>query len=181
MFRSLVVATFILLTMMTANAQNSYYFSRSVTLPDQYLTAKTIDLQYPINMENVKAIGMGSSQLALGNTFNAMMYNPAFLGIKRTMFDILTINASLPPSTYDAAFFLEDNIDEFTDASSLNEMWDAVNLFFAPDATLEQRVASLSQLKDSMDFTIDLISQVTGSSENPEHHGISVVPAFCAQ
>ena len=165
----------------TVLAQNSYYYSRHVSLPPQHLTAKKIDLQYPLNMENVKAIGIGNTQVAIGKNFNAMMYNPAFLGRIQNRFEIFGLQASLPPDTYDAAFFLKDHIDEFKEAISLNQVWEGVNAFYAPGATLEQKVNALNQIQDGMQFTMDLVSEVIGSAENPKKHGLSLVPAVSLQ
>ena len=162
-------------------AQNSYYYSRNITLPPQHITANKIDLQYPLKMENVKAIGMGNTQVALGRHFNAMMYNPAFLGRKQNQFEIFGLQASLPPDTYDAAFFLKDHLNEFTDAISLHQVYDGVNAFYAPNASVEQKLDALNQIQDGMQFTIDLVSQVIGDSQNPKKHGLSLLPAISFQ
>ncbi|MBN1350684.1 hypothetical protein JXJ21_14800 [candidate division KSB1 bacterium] len=173
-----VLLLLVLLFNFNALAQKAYEHK---TLQHKNFTAPTIDLDYPINMENIKAIGMGNTQIALGKTFNAMMYNPAFLGRKQTSVEAFGIHASLPPDTYDAAFFLMDNMDEFTEAISLNTIWDGVNAFFADGATIQQRLTALNQIQEGMDFTIDLASEVIGHSENPEVHGITILPSTSIQ
>ncbi len=164
----------------TAFAQNGYYFAGLDTLPDLALTAKTIDLKYPVEMYNVKAIGMGNTQMALGKTFNAMMYNPAFLGNPQKRFDILGIGTSLPPNTYDAAWYLSDNMDEFLDATSLTQVYESAEAFFAAN-TMEDRLNALHEIKDGMQFTLDLVEKVTGPAENPYRHGVSAIPSITAQ
>ncbi len=181
MFTKATFPFLVLLLNLNLFAQNSYYYSRYISLPPQNITAKTINLQYPLNMENVKAIGMGNTQVAIGKNFNAMMYNPAFLGRKQNRFEIFGLQASLPPDTYDAAFFLKDNMNEFLEAISLNQVWDGVNAFFAPDATLNQKLEALNQIQNGMKFTIDLVSEVIGDSENSKKHGLSLLPAVSLQ
>ncbi len=163
-------------------AQNSYYYSRFITdLPEQNFTAETKDLNYPINMYNVKAIGMGNTQIANGNHFNAMTYNPAFLGRSKKSFEIIGVGASMPPNTYDAAWFMADNMDEFIEATSLTAVYEGVNAFFTDGATIQQRIDALHQVQDGMQFTLDLVNKVTGPPTNPYIHGVSAIPSINVQ
>jgi len=181
MCRRICFLIILLLLNIVAYGQNSYYYSKHISLPPQNITEKTVNLQYPIKMENVKAIGMGNTQVAIGKNFNAMMYNPALLGKARNRLELFGIRASLPPDTYDAAFFLRDNKDEFLEAISLSQIWDGVNTFFEPVATAEQKLEALKQIQEGMQFTIDLMSKVVGDSKNPKQHGLSVLPTFGIQ
>lgn len=146
----------------------------------QERTAETMELSYPIMYENVKAVGMGNTQIANGKTFNAMLYNPAFLGRHKKSFEVFGISAGLPPETYDAAWFLADNMDEFIEATSLNQIYDAAEAFFQADNNT-QRLQYLHDIQDGMQFTLDLVEQVTGSSDEPSRHGVTVVPSINVQ
>jgi len=181
MFKIRIFTFLILLLTVNAFAQNSYYYSQTRSIPPINIAAETIDLQYPINMENIKAIGMGNTQTANGKTFNAMMYNPAFLGRHKKTFEVFGLGASMPPDTYDAAWFLEKNMDEFNEAISLDQLWDGVNKFFAQGASLEDRLVALNEIQEGMKFTLDLVSEITGSAEDPQIHGISVLPSISVQ
>jgi len=171
----------LLLAFSLSYSQHAYYYSRHDSLPLIRLDAKTKELFYPISMYNVKAIGLRNVQLALGNNFNAMMYNPAFLGRSKKSFEILSLAGSMPPETYDAAWFLSDNLDEFLDATSMTQIWDGLEAFFKKDATAQQRLEALHQIQDGMQFTLDMAEQVTGPAEEPYLHGLSVIPAITAQ
>jgi len=158
-------------------AQNRYYFSRHISLPEQTRTAITSDLNYPVQLEDVRAIGMGNTQVAGKKTANAMMANPAFLAQPGRSFEVFGFMANLPPETYDAAFFLADHMAEFEEALSLNQVWDGVNAFFADGATLEDRFDALNAIQEGMVFTLDLVDEVIGDVENPQKHAIAMLPS----
>lgn len=162
-------------------AQNGYKYTGHVELPAQYFTLDPFEWHFPMNSEDVKAIGMGNTQIANGSQFNAMMYNPALLGKKKTSFEVFTLQANMPPTTLDAAAFLADNMAEFEDAISLERIYDGVNAFFEPGATTTDRLNALTQIQDGMQFTIDLFEKVTGPPDAPEKHGISVLPGLSVQ
>ncbi len=162
-------------------SQHSYYYSRYDTLPPINLTAQTVDLKYPIEMYNVKAVGMGNTQLALGKSFNAMLYNPAFLGIRKNQFEILGLGAGMPPDTYEAAWYLGNHKDEFIEATSLTKVYEGLNAFFEEDATVRQQLEALHQIREGMQWTIDTIEKVTGPADAPKTHAVSVVPSVQIQ
>lgn len=162
-------------------AQNHYYYSRHLSLPEQTLTAKTVDLAYPVQLEDVRAIGMGNTQVAGRKTFHAMMANPAFLARPDRSFEVFGFTANLPPETYDAAFYLADHMTEFEEALSLTQIWDGVNAFFAEGATLDDRFVALNTIQDGMQFTLDLFEEVIGDAENPQKHAIALLPSVQAQ
>jgi hypothetical protein len=162
-------------------SQNRYYFSKFLSLPDQEITAQTGSLGFPVNMENIKAMGMGNAQIAGGMMFNAMMYNPAFLGTSKKSYEVFGLQVGMPPATYDAAFFLLDHMDEFDEAVSLTRVWDGVNAFNEAGASLTQQLDALNQIQEGLQFSIDLVSEVIGDTENPEKHGVTVLPSAAVQ
>ncbi len=167
---------------MTIYAQGGYYINPgTITLPDTALTLATTDVPIPVNREDVKAIGMGKTQIADGRSFNAMMYNPALLARPKLAFEAASLQASMPTETFDAANYIADHLSEFKDALSLKLIWKGVNDFQAPGATLQQQLAALQEIQDGMRFPRDLLTNVIGSSDNPRTHAIRLIPAFAAQ
>jgi len=172
---------FILQLFVITNMSAQYYYSRHVALPTRSIKAPVMEMQYPINREDVKAIGMGNAQMAGGHTFNAMMYNPALLGKTQNRIECFGLYAGMPGETFDAVSYLSNHMDEFTEAISLNQVWDGVNAFFETGATNEERLAALQDVQDGMQFTIDLFSEVTGTYDDPKKHGIGLLPAISVQ
>ena len=173
MVKKISFSLIVLFFFCTLFLQNSY---------SQYdVTAESKDLNFPIDMYNVKAVGMGNTQIANGNFFNAMTYNPAFLGRAKKSFEIIGAAASMPPATYDAAWFLADNMDEFLNATSLTAVYDGINAFFEEGATMQQRLDALHQVQDGMQFTLDLVEKVTGPPTDPYVHGVSAIPSMNMQ
>jgi hypothetical protein len=162
-------------------AQGGYFINGPTKiLPEATFDVAPIPLFVPVNREDVKAIGMGKTQVANGRTFNGMMYNPALLATPKTSIEALTVQASLPPETFDAALFLKDHISEFKDALSLKQLrtasQDLVNA-----TTAQQVLADLQAIQDGLRFPRDLLTKVIGSSDNPQVHGFRVLPAISAQ
>lgn len=161
-------------------AQGGYYYSRYADLPDTAVTAGMPSLLIPVNREDVKAIGMGKTQVANGRTFNAMMYNPAVLARKRTLIEALSVQASLPPQTYDAARFLQNHKSEFRNALSLKEVWQGVKEFNA--ATNEiQYLNAIRKIQEGLLFPHQLLNEVIGTSASPKTHGVKFIPSISMQ
>jgi hypothetical protein len=178
-YYSICIITIILLPV-NLSAQIGYYISRSETLPDTTLVLNSTALPFALNREDVRAIGMGKAQIALGRTFNAMMYNPALLSHAKFNIEALSLNLSLPPQTYEAANFLKDHINEFKKALSLKEVWDGINDFkTAPN--VQGQLAALQRIQDGLRFPRDLLNKVAGTSDNPMTHGVRILPAFALQ
>ncbi len=163
------------------NAQGGYEIDPGFKqLPDIDYTAESTELYFPDEKEEVKSIGMGKTQVANGKYYNAMMSNPAFLGNKKFSLEALSLQASLPPETFKAATFLNDNINEFKKAISLKEVWDAVKEFKAA-GNIQQQLAALQKIQDGLTFPRDLLNKVVGSSESPTTHGLKIVPGIALQ
>lgn len=162
------------------SAQIGYYINRSERLPDTTLVFNPTAFPVALNREDVRAVGMGKVQIALGRTFNAMMYNPALLSRKKFNIEALSLNLSLPPQTYEAANFLKDHISEFKKALSLKEVWDGINDFKTAQ-TVQGQLAALQRIQDGLKFPRDLLNKVVGPSDNPMTHGVRILPAFALQ
>ena len=81
------------------------------------VTSKTTPLNYSPYITDVSAIGMGG--ICTGNApyTLGMLSNPALLANKDKKFDVFGLQMSFPKSTWDAAWFMEENMDEFIEAS----------------------------------------------------------------
>lgn len=156
-------------------------FPQATELPHQYITAETVHLKYPVNSMDVRAIGMGNTQIANGKSYNAMMYNPALLGHKRFSIELLGIQAGMPSATYDAANYLSQHIDEFNEAISLNQIWDGLDQLTLPGASNAQKLQALHDIQDGLVFVNDLFLEVTGPGDDPKIHGINLLPGISAQ
>lgn len=165
-------------------AQLGYTFdSHSVTLPDTTIMLDPYSLPIPSEKEDVKAVGMGKTQIADGKYFNAMMYNPALLSRKRFSIDAVSVNVSLPPKTYEAANYLVDHLDEFKNAVSLKEVWAGIDDFnnAAKAGNINQELDALKRIQNGMRFPKEILDKVVGSTDNPVTHGIRIIPAFSLQ
>jgi hypothetical protein len=164
-------------------AQFGYYISRSETLPDTNILLDSYKFPVSLNREDVRAIGMGKAQIALGRTFNAMMYNPALLSRTKYNIEGFSLNLSMPPQTYEAANFLKDHISEFKKALSLKEIWNGVeDLKTAQNAQdIQGMLNALQRIQDGLRFPHDLLNKVAGSSSEPMTHGVRIIPAIAVQ
>lgn len=156
-------------------------FSQATELAHQYKTLETIDRQFPVNAIDVRAIGMGNTQIANGKSFNAMMYNPALLRHERNSIEYFGIQAGMPSATYDAANYLSQHIDEFEEAISLNQIWDGLDQLTQPGASNAQKLQSLQEIQDGLVFVNDLFYEVTGPGDDPKVHGTSLLPGISGQ
>ncbi len=165
-------------------AQLGYTFDdHSLTLPDTTIRLDPFSLPVPSEKEDVKAVGMGKTQIANGKDFNAMMYNPALLSRKRFSIDALSVGVSLPPKTYDAANYLVNHLDEFKNAVSLKEVWAGIDDFnnAAKANDINQELTALKRIQEGMRFPKEILDKVVGSTDNPVTHGIRIIPAFSLQ
>lgn len=156
-------------------------FSQETKLDPQSRTIQTVHLKFPVNSIDVRAVGMGHTQIANGKHFNAMMYNPALLSYQRNSVEIFGIQAGLPPATYDAADYLSHHIAEFEEALSLNQIMDGLEQLTEKNATNAQKLDALNQIQDGLVFVDDLFREVTGPGDDPKVHGINIIPGINAQ
>ncbi len=164
--------------------QLGYTFDEhSLTLPDTTIRLDAFSLPVPSEKEDVKAIGMGKTQIANGKDFNAMLYNPALLSRKRFSIDALSVSVSLPPKTYDAANYLVNHLNEFKDAVSLKEVWAGIDDFnnAAKIGDINQELTALKRIQEGMRFPKEILDNVVGSTDSPVTHGIRIIPAFSLQ
>jgi hypothetical protein len=161
-------------------AQNGYYISQRVTLPPLFSFGPVTDLSMAVNREDVRAIGMGRAQVAKGNTFMALTYNPALLAHERFALEVPSVQASLPTQTYDAVLYLRDNMAQFEHALFLSQVQDGVNAYQSA-TTDPDRILALIKIEQGLKFPRDFLANVIGTSSNPTTHGVLVIPAVVAQ
>lgn len=164
-----------LFTAATALSQGGYYISRSIVLQDTAIKTASIGVPISPNREDVKAIGMGRTQVADGKTFNAMMYNPALLSRSRTSFDVAGIQASLPPRTFGAISYLSDNKDQFKSGLFYKQIRDGLQEWNQA-GTLQERLDAVQKINVGLAFLNGLQDKVTGPSDNPWTQGIGLIP-----
>ncbi len=181
MAKIFIAFLFCIIYLTPIKAQGGYVLDPEVKkLDDVDLTVESAKLYIPDEKEDVKSIGMGKTQVANGKRYNAMMSNPAFLGTKKFSLEAFSVQASLPPETFTAANFLNNNIDEFKQAISLKEVWNGVNDFNATN-NVQQQLAALQRIQNGLKFPRDLLDKVVGSSDSPITHGLKVIPGISLQ
>lgn len=163
-----------------AFGQGGYYQSRTVELSPRTVWAPVTNMPVDVNREDVKAIGMGRAQVAMGTTFTALSYNPALLARKRFALEVPGIQASLPTETYDALFFMRDHMGEFKDALFLKDVKAGVDAYKAA-TTNTARLAALGRIQEGLRFPRELLQTVIGPSSSPKTHGVLVIPSITAQ
>jgi len=150
-------------------------------LPAQtVVTLETQKVPVTPNREDVKAIGMGRTQIANGKMWNGMMYNPALLARTRTAIDGLGVQASLPLNSFEAAAFLRDNASEFQSGGFIKTINSGVRAF-QNAGTPEQRSAAIRQINSGLSFINQLQEKVLGPSDNPRIQGVSASAAVQVQ
>ncbi len=174
-----VGASTVLITAL-ACGQGGYYQSRTMVLEPRTVWAPVTNMPVGVNREDVKAIGMGRAQVAVGTTFTALSYNPALLARKRFALEVPSVQASLPTETYDALFFMKDHMAEFKDALFLKDVKRGVDEYKAA-TTSGARLAALGKIQGSLRFPRELLETVIGPSSSPKTHGVLVIPSVTAQ
>jgi hypothetical protein len=148
------------------------------------ITQTTDQLSVPIspNRDDVKAIGMGGTQLALGTRFNAMMYNPALLAHRRVSYDVIGVQASLPSTTFDAISFLSDGntVRELRTGDFLKRIRRGFDQFLNGNGAAEQS-AGISLMNSGLKFVNEMQDRVIGPADDPKLQGISVIPNIQVQ
>lgn len=157
-----------------------YFISSRVVLPREILLCPAQAMPLAVNREDVKAIGMGRAQVAVGTSFTALTYNPALLARNRFALEVPSLQASLPTETYDAVLFLQKNLQEFENALFLNDIKRGIEEFGAA-TTDNQRVQALRDVYASLRFPRELLNTVIGPSSSPKTHGVLVIPSLTAQ
>jgi hypothetical protein len=162
------------------NAQAGYTI-RNETLETQNIRSEAAVLNYPCCLADIRSVGMGQVQTATRGPETGLFSNPAFLADSDRRIEVFGFQAGLPPATWDAAWYLEDHMDEFIEAASLNQILDGADLFFAKEASIQDRWDGLHQIQNGLTFAVDLMKEVTGPSESPQKHGFTLMPTFSAQ
>ncbi|MEK9137667.1 MAG: conjugal transfer protein TraF, partial [Bacteroidota bacterium] len=163
---------------MSAQTGGGYFVNR--TLPDTLLfRIDPFTIPITVNHEDVKAIGMGKSQVANGSVFNAMMYNPALLARTRTDAGII-VQASLPPRSFTAIRFLADHFRELKAGTFVKQIRQGARNFKTA-LNIDGQLAALREIQSGIRFVKDLQDAVGGTAANPETHGISIIPSIQGQ
>ena len=142
-----------------------------------FITSDVLRITASPNRDDVKAIGMGNTQVADGRSFNAMEYNPALLARPRTTFDAIQVQASLPLNSFDALAFLRDNRGEFSPSSGFfTSIYEGAKAYLAPGATADQKAAAVQQINAGLAFINAFQQKVLGPPDDPRTQGFAVIP-----
>ena len=136
-----------------------------------------------INRDDVKAIGMGNTQIADGRVWNAMQYNPALLARERTTFDVVQVQASMPVASLDAFAFLRDNSDQFRTGDFYRNIDQGIKNYQAASGAHDAAgmVAAIHQINGGLSFTNQFQEKVLGPPDNPKTQGVMAVPDVAVQ
>jgi Protein of unknown function (DUF1670). len=119
-FQSYHTITLLILLLFTVQSSTcfaqiggGYVVSEERMVDPVFLKLDAIDLHQTPNWSDVRAIGMGKTQIANGRFFNAMLDNPALLSNTNYLYEVFGVRANFPGETFRAAAFLKDNINQF--------------------------------------------------------------------
>lgn len=157
-----------------------YIVFEEINLPDQDVAVGATELYHSPNRMDVKAIGMGRTQVANGRSFNAMMDNPALLSHQRFTIDLLGFQAGIPKPTLDAASFVKDNQNEFSSGDFFTLIRDGYGAY-ENAATVEERLDAIALIRDGLVFPNQLLDETVGNQNDPNTHGLNVIPNIQAQ
>lgn len=177
-----ILIIFICACVSLGNAQSGggYIVYDQLTAPALDLKLDPISLQASPNRFDVKAIGMGNAQIANGRFFNAMMYNPALLSRQRNAIELLSLQASFPKATFDAASFLKNNRTEFKQGHFLKLLAEGFNNYYSAQ-TEEQQIAAIKKINEALAFPNQLLDHIVGDVDAPQTHGLNMIPGLQAQ
>ncbi|MCF7803367.1 MAG: hypothetical protein K9N46_11825 [Candidatus Marinimicrobia bacterium] len=85
------------------------------------LIVDSIYAQRAVYRPDIRAMGMGNAYTALATGPSAMSYNPAGLSISGFNLEILGMQAAVNQRFLNAATFIQDNVDNFSDFENLSD------------------------------------------------------------
>ncbi len=180
-FGSALLALFALGILFPADVSSQTYFiDTTIVLPAEIYRGNITPLSLSIAREDVKAIGMGRTQIGLNRRGPSMLANPAFLATSKTTLDLLNVKVGIPGQTLSATGFIEDNVVQFQQGIFLKEIRAGI-VDFDNAVTPEQALAAIRRMNNGLQFITDMVTDVSGGEENPMTHGVHVLPAFQAQ
>lgn len=157
-----------------------YYVYDEISLPDTSITTDAIPLYNGFMLEDVKAVGMGKTHLANGKGFNAMMYNPALLTNRKFTFDLLKAGFNLPVKTLKTFSWIQDNSDQFKSGGFLNDLNQGFKEYDLAQ-TPQGKIEAIRKIREALKFPDELIKETVGAQNDPNIHGIQIVPSFQMQ
>jgi hypothetical protein len=92
----------------------------------------------------------------------------------------LIVQASLPPKSFTAINYLADHFQELKTGSFIKQIRQGARDFNAAQ-TIDGKLAALREIQNGMRFVKDLQDAVGGTADNPQTHGISIIPSLQAQ
>ena len=179
------ILLFILLVIIPINTGFSqtgggYINYEEIMLDPLNITLDAIAVQQTPNWSDVKAVGMGKTQLANGRFCNAMLDNPALLSHTNYLYDLFGIQAIFPGATFDAATYVKDNIHQFKDGDFLKLLGDGFKEYYSAN-TAEGERAAIRKINQALEFPNELLDKIVVDSDDPYVHGMNVIPSVQVQ
>jgi len=150
-----------------ASSWSQYYLRRTVQLPDSAVNEPLRRLAIPPVSRDVRALGMGRTRIADGNSLSSFLHNPGFLGRTHRIVGSGSLIAIAPAQTVNAVIFLSNNSIEFDEALSLRSLKETFDAY-RQGMTVEQQVRL--KLDKVATVTRDLFDNVIGDPRNPDIH-----------
>jgi len=170
----------VLLTLVLNTSYGQYYVYEELSGPDTTIRTDAIGLFNGFSLEDVKAIGMGKSHIANSHGFNAMMYNPALLTNKKFTFDLVKAGFNLPVKTLKTFSWVSDNANQFKSGGFLNDLNAAFKEYDMAQSP-QAKIDAIKKIREALKFPDELIKETVGSQDEPNIHGIQIVPSFQVQ
>lgn len=157
-----------------------YIVGEEEVLPTETINAKKSGVYVNPNPQNVKAIGMGKTQVANGYRFNSMMDNPALLSRKRVSFDLFSIQVGIPKSSIDAVGYINDNSSELSNGNYFRQLESAYNEY-ENAASFDDKLTAINKINSALEFPREFAENILGSNNNPKNHNITILPSLSFQ
>lgn len=151
-----------------------------VVSPDIQLINKKKGFYINPNVQNIKAIGMGKTQIANGYNFNAMLDNPALLSRKRVSFDLLTLQVGIPKSSFSAISYINDNAKKLENGNYFNAL-DLAYQEYEKAETADEQFAAIGKMNEALSFPREFKNEILGTEDNPKNHNLNFTPSFQLQ
>ena len=137
----------------------------------------TLLLNLPHRVFTVTALGMGNAVVANGFTYNGMLDNPALLARHHRDISPLSLQASVGQRTTSTLAYLSDHKAELKDGRFLTELAEGLIDYhrYLGGSYVDERFAEVEKMNASLDFSQELIENVTGLYTNTQY-GFGVVP-----
>lgn len=140
-----------------------------------------LDLHQTPNWSDVRAIGMGKTQIANGRFFNAMLDNPALLSNTNYLYEVFGVRANFPGETFSAATFLKDNMEQFKKPDFYKPIFEGFKDYYFNAKTPDEKRQAIRKINQGLAFPNEVFDKVVGNPDEPYIHGVNMIPSVQIQ